>query len=969
MNLKKTLACLFSCLAGASLFGAGVSTWKDGDGNWEEAAKWGGALPGANGTADVAGTSHITLDHSNPALSRLDLGEAKRADATLTMDGGSLTAMEFIRLGEYPGTHGRFVLNGGKVRTTEIGVGGMNQGEPGRSPCKAELEISGGSLVTGYLMMGWQPNSVSKLKVTGSKAEHIVTLNAFDCCIPLGTVPSNVELGFDLDGGGVTPVIYWNKKGRMELKRQGHAGVCTLRVGLVEAPPAGDITLVRCFNRCSGEFQGLPEGSPVKAEHEGKTYEWKLTYVGGASKADVMLTDPQVVDAHGQKTPYQSDKKQREVNVDPAMIKAAWEELYAQADKAAAPLENGPLAFPGAEGFGAHAKGGRGGRLLAVTNLDDSGPGSLRWAIDGRGPRTVIFKVGGTIELKKALQIREPFITIAGQTAPGDGICLKGAQDTLTLLDTHDVIVRGLRVRTGHTGDKEANEGDCITAYSAENFIIDHCSASWGTDETLSCTQTCDRYTIQWCVIAEGLDYYNHSMASLLGGDRSSWHHNLFAHCGTRNPRFCGTCRSDFRNNVIYDWNSAAGYGDFREVNYVGNYLRPGPSTKQKKLMFITGDSVLMPGSLFLQGNMILGHENLTADNRLGTGCDPDVFAAKPFAMPPVATQPVGKARDLVLAKVGATAPARDAVDARLVEEVRNGTGRIIRTEKDLPEAWPKYKTAPAPIDSLDDGIPDEWKLAHGLPLSDATLAAKVNEDGHTNLEVYLNSLLTPDPLKLTGALEKPSDKPLVRIALVGDSTVTDSAGWGVGFKELLADNVMCVNRSAGGRSSKSFRTEGRWEPVLKNKPDYVFIQFGHNDEPGKGPERETDPATTFRENIARYVDEARKAGARPILVTSIARRRFDKDGKAEAAETMTRYVEAVRKLAVEKQVPLVDLQTRTLELYNKLGKEGCEKEISPITKGQIDGTHLNLNGSRMVGRMVAEEIRKAVPELAAALR
>ena len=206
-----------------------------------------------------------------------------------------------------------------------------------------------------------------------------------------------------------------------------------------------------------------------------------------------------------------------------------------------------------------------------------------------------------------------------------------------------------------------------------------------------------------------------------------------------------------------------------------------------------------------------------------------------------------------------------------------------------------------------------------------------------------------------------------VRIVLAGDSTVTDTAGWGTGFKKAVNEDVEVVNLARGGRSSKSFRDEGLWQQVLDAKGDYVLIQFGHNDQPGKGPERETDPDTTFRENLARYVDEARAAGARPVLLTSLSRRRWD-EGGTKIRSDLSAYVEATKAVAAAKQVPLIDLHARSIEQYESLGRRGCEG-ISPKKDDEIDATHLNPAGSDLFGRLVAAELRRTVPELAAHVR
>jgi pectinesterase len=204
---------------------------------------------------------------------------------------------------------------------------------------------------------------------------------------------------------------------------------------------------------------------------------------------------------------------------------------------------------------------------------------------------------------------------------------------------------------------------------------------------------------------------------------------------------------------------------------------------------------------------------------------------------------------------------------------------------------------------------------------------------------------------------------PPVRIVLVGDSTVTDDAGWGAGFRNLASGTVEVVNMAAGGRSSKSFIDEGRWAEALAKKGQYYFIQFGHNDEPGKGPERETDPKTTFRSYMARYVDEARAIGAMPILVTSLVRRLYNEDGTIRT--TQTPYVEAVRALAAEKRVPIVDLHATTLADAEHAGDE-VWADLSPRgDTGQVDRTHLNAKGSAVVAQLVVEALRRAVPDLA----
>ena len=203
-----------------------------------------------------------------------------------------------------------------------------------------------------------------------------------------------------------------------------------------------------------------------------------------------------------------------------------------------------------------------------------------------------------------------------------------------------------------------------------------------------------------------------------------------------------------------------------------------------------------------------------------------------------------------------------------------------------------------------------------------------------------------------------------VKIVLVGDSTVTDNAGWGAGFQSLLADDVNCVNLAKGGRSSKSYRNEGWWDKAMAEKGDYVLIQFGHNDQPGKGPERETDPETEFRANLTRYVEEARAAGAKPILVTSLTRRNFTDDGKIR--RSLDAYVKVTKEVAADTKTPLIDLHDRSVALCETLGPEKCAAFSPPPQKdGRPDVTHVSAEGSRAFGSLVAEDLVRVVPALA----
>jgi pectate lyase len=414
-------------------------------------------------------------------------------------------------------------------------------------------------------------------------------------------------------------------------------------------------------------------------------------------------------------------------------------------------------AFPGAEGFGAYARGGRGGKVLYVTTLDDEGSGSLRWAVDQDGPRTVIFDISGTIRLRKELVIRRPFITIAGQTAPGDGICLR---DASLVIATHDVIVRYLRCRLGDQG----RGGDAISITEGKDIILDHCSASWSTDEVLSVSTREPRLTnvtVQWCFITEALNPKGHGFGSLIrgtGGARYSFLHNLYAHNRGRNPR-PGNYDSnpyekdpdglllDFRNNVIYNWQGRyAGYNaDRRSVtrlNYVGNYLVPGPDSQANGIAYATGSPY---NRAFFAGNVYDGR--LPADPWCIVRYDPNwtdqVIEAykqdRPFEAGLVHDEDAFTAYQQVLKTGGASLPRRDSVDRRVVNDVLNRTGRIINSQEDVG-GWPQLKSKPAPADSDGDGMPDEWERRFGLNAADPSDGpADQDRDGYTNLEEYLN--------------------------------------------------------------------------------------------------------------------------------------------------------------------------------------------------------------------------------------
>lgn len=419
-----------------------------------------------------------------------------------------------------------------------------------------------------------------------------------------------------------------------------------------------------------------------------------------------------------------------------------------------------PPAFPGAEGFGAFSRGGRGGRVIAVTNLNNEGPGSLRAAVRASGPRIVIFRVGGTIALTSRINLKEPYITIAGQTAPGGGITIKsdGVERDLFKISTHNVVIRHLRVRPGPGGDAG---GITINGGETRNVILDHCSVSWSVDENLTTWYDNANTTIQWCIIAEGLNNSTHSEGAhskglMLGSNGSrniSIHHNLLAHNVERSPRIKTNGIVDFTNNVIYNYGVSAGwvtndYGDLA-VNYVGNFVKPGPDSDRSRYALEIDQLEGKDGDIavFVAGNIGIHRPNVNYPEAAIVKPDGHAFLrAKAHLAPSVTTMSAQEAYEAVLANAGATRPMRDAVDARIVQEVIDGTGRIIDDPMQVG-GWPNLDSGVAPADTDQDGMPDEWETTHGFDPNDPTDGNLDRDgDGYTNIEEYLNETDPDDP-------------------------------------------------------------------------------------------------------------------------------------------------------------------------------------------------------------------------------
>ena len=451
-------------------------------------------------------------------------------------------------------------------------------------------------------------------------------------------------------------------------------------------------------------------------------------------------------------------------------------------------------AFPSAEGDGMYTTGGRGGQIVYVTKLtDDGSTGTLRWAINLTGTRIILFKVAGLIPLTSELRIKNGNLTIAGQSAPGDGICIKNYP---VVVQANNVIIRYMRFRMGD----EAAEADKIagnTAYGWDgadaiwgrdmtNVMLDHCSMSWNIDE---CSSFYDnkKFTMQWCVMAESMRNSVHSKGAhgyggIWGGEPATFHHNLLAFHDSRNPRFCGSRYTNspstelvnFCNNVIYNWGGNTGYaGEGGSYNMINNYYRSG----QARSTGIVSYRIFSPnpddgsnsqplgtwGKFYLNGNVMRNYLPVTQDNwlgfqpvNLGTKLITDLEATSPFTTPTLTIQLADSAFRCVTSYAGASLK-RDAVDTRIMNNVLNGTvtcaagsngstGGFIDSQKDVG-GWPvyAYDSSAVPVDTDGDGMPDSWETSHGLnPASPADGSTTTLDGYYTNVEIYLNELAKP---------------------------------------------------------------------------------------------------------------------------------------------------------------------------------------------------------------------------------
>ena len=426
--------------------------------------------------------------------------------------------------------------------------------------------------------------------------------------------------------------------------------------------------------------------------------------------------------------------------------------------------------------------GGKGGTIYVVTTLVDSInpadnkpiPGTLRYAIEQGEARTVIFNVAGTIHLKKPLTLSKGNITIAGQSAPGDGICI--ADYPLLIKAANNVIIRFLRFRLGNESLKKDRETDydALSVNDSKNIVLDHLSCSWSVDGCVSCYGN-ENFTLQYCFITESLRNAGHvkgahGYGGIWGGKNATFHHNLLAHHDSRNPRFDHDyvnvkCAGpiDYVNNVVYNWGGNSTYGGEgtnkgaggRHINFVNNYYKYGPATSKKTRLIdptvSCSNCVSSPGGtvegpkIYLVGNYMYGSTEVTNDNWSGSTVKTDAVKATSRWTDGLTLltneESAEDAYKTVLAKAGCSLH-RDAVDLRIIDEVRNGTGKLIDKPSDVG-GFPELDPGVPPIDSDGDAIPDEWEIEYGMDphkYSDAYLSSFV--DGFTNLEVYLNAIV-----------------------------------------------------------------------------------------------------------------------------------------------------------------------------------------------------------------------------------
>lgn len=530
-------------------------------------------------------------------------------------------------------------------------------------------------------------------------------------------------------------------------------------------------------------------------------------------------------------------------------------------------------AFPGAEGYGRYTSGGRGGKVLYVTSLaDDGSAGTLRWAVNQSGARTIMFKVSGTIFLTSALSVDKGDVTIAGQTAPGDGICVADYPFTV---NANNVIIRYMRFRLGQRNVAN-HEGDGLGAMDHEKIIFDHCSVSWSIDECLSVLGNRNT-TVQWCISSHSLVNAGHvkgahGYGGNWGGDHASFHHNLMIHHVSRAPRLGPRPTTqlsehmDMRNNVIYNWAGNGCYGgEGMDVNIVNNYYKPGPATPNKAVAYrlagvgvrtteyVTTYPAYAPalhkwGHLYVNGNVNPAYSNVTNDNwtygiynQIDASGNDGTYTevtkdtmrlSEPLDFIYTTTHSATDAYSRVLDYVGCSL-SRDSYDTELVSDVRNGTAShtgtglsagFINSQDDLKPSnadatwspWPTLNSTAAPVDTDGDGMPDAWENSNGLNASSAADGAEVASDGYTNLEHYLNSIVANITEAQNAGGEALGDIKTVDVELPDELVIGAQTSDGSG-------NFQNGDYTIVGGSSKLTATTNSYYMKASRNADYTF--------------------------------------------------------------------------------------------------------------------------------------------------
>ena len=408
-------------------------------------------------------------------------------------------------------------------------------------------------------------------------------------------------------------------------------------------------------------------------------------------------------------------------------------------------------AFPGAEGFGALTRGGRGGQVTFVTNLNASGPGSLKAALEASGARIVVFKVSGMIDwtsIGGTVAVRNPYLTVAGQTAPGEGIMIKNG---MISVKTHDVVVRGLRFRVGDSqaGFAAGNRnGIEVIGSGAYNVIFDHCSVAWGVDENAGVTGSAHDVTIQYCYVTEGLRCSIHPegchskglMANHSAGGNISFHHNVLAHNVDRNPNLVTPGNLESVNNVVYNYNFGGRFDNGAQVHFLGNRYIPGPDSPGR--MGLDAGTNAATSKVYVVGNIGPGRPSNSGSEWTITNASTSYRSTVELFEANIVPDDVDAIWPSILDQAGAL--PHDDVDNRAKDEILSGTGGWIDSQQEVG-GWPTIPTASAPRDSDNDGMPDEWEVANGLDPSnsgDANLDA--DQDGYTNIEEHINGIFEP---------------------------------------------------------------------------------------------------------------------------------------------------------------------------------------------------------------------------------